>query len=145
MTEPSAACGRFSEAEEVKTASRQEGIYAVAVCDECFFGEPAGFDSPAFYRYKTKNRQPKLSVLLERVMGIEPTRPAWKAGVLPLNYTRILSCALFSLNIISLVFGFVKHLFYHFLSFIFITLHISTKKQQQISLLLPFYLISVFY
>ena len=118
MTEPSAAGGRFSEAEEVKTASRQEGIYAVAVCDECFFGEPAGFDSPAFYRYKTKNRQPKLSVLLERVMGIEPTRPAWKAGVLPLNYTRILSYALFSLNIISLVFGFVKHLFYHFLSLI---------------------------
>ena len=25
----------------------------------------------------------------ERVMGIEPTYPAWKAGVLPLNYTRI--------------------------------------------------------
>ena len=25
---------------------------------------------------------------LERVMGIEPTSPAWKAGVLPLNYTR---------------------------------------------------------
>jgi hypothetical protein len=23
------------------------------------------------------------------VMGIEPTYPAWKAGVLPLNYTRI--------------------------------------------------------
>ena len=32
---------------------------------------------------------------VERMMGIEPTRPAWKAGVLPLNYTRIrerLSC-----------------------------------------------------
>ena len=27
--------------------------------------------------------------VLERVMGIEPTRPAWKAGVLPLNYTRV--------------------------------------------------------
>ena len=27
----------------------------------------------------------------ERVMGIEPTYPAWKAGVLPLNYTRIIS------------------------------------------------------
>ena len=27
---------------------------------------------------------------LERVMGIGPTRPAWKAGILPLNYTRIL-------------------------------------------------------
>ena len=26
---------------------------------------------------------------VERVMGIEPTRPAWKAGILPLNYTRM--------------------------------------------------------
>jgi hypothetical protein len=26
--------------------------------------------------------------MLERVMGIEPTRSAWKAEVLPLNYTR---------------------------------------------------------
>ena len=25
---------------------------------------------------------------VERVMGIGPTPPAWKAGVLPLNYTR---------------------------------------------------------
>ena len=28
---------------------------------------------------------------MERVMGIEPTQPAWKAGVLPLNYTRTVS------------------------------------------------------
>ena len=28
-------------------------------------------------------------------MGIEPTYPAWKAGVLPLNYTRIIKCFLF--------------------------------------------------
>ena len=27
--------------------------------------------------------------LLERVMGIEPTYPAWKAGALPLSYTRM--------------------------------------------------------
>ena len=27
---------------------------------------------------------------LERVMGIEPTTSAWKAEVLPLNYTRII-------------------------------------------------------
>ena len=27
--------------------------------------------------------------LRKRVMGIEPTYPAWKAGVLPLNYTRV--------------------------------------------------------
>ena len=26
---------------------------------------------------------------MERAKGIEPTRPAWKAGVLPLNYTCI--------------------------------------------------------
>ena len=33
--------------------------------------------------------QTHLSVHTEkRVMGIEPTYPAWKAGVLPLNYTR---------------------------------------------------------
>ena len=28
------------------------------------------------------------SVWLERVKGIEPSYPAWKAGILPLNYTR---------------------------------------------------------
>ena len=28
--------------------------------------------------------------IVKRVMGIEPTYPAWKAGVLPLNYTCIL-------------------------------------------------------
>ena len=30
-----------------------------------------------------------LSSELERVMGIEPTPSAWKAEVLPLNYTRL--------------------------------------------------------
>ena len=37
-TELTAACGRCREAEEGKTTSRQEGIYAVAVCDDCFSG-----------------------------------------------------------------------------------------------------------
>ncbi len=27
-------------------------------------------------------------------MGIEPTRPAWKAGILPLNYTRTIGIRL---------------------------------------------------
>ena len=27
---------------------------------------------------------------VERVKGIEPSQPAWKAGTLPLSYTRIL-------------------------------------------------------
>ncbi len=30
----------------------------------------------------------RLSATKERVMGIEPTWPAWKAGTLPLSYTR---------------------------------------------------------
>ena len=29
--------------------------------------------------------------MLERVTGIEPAWPAWKAGALPLSYTRILT------------------------------------------------------
>jgi hypothetical protein len=35
-----------------------------------------------------KNLQHILPIL-ERVMGIEPTSSAWKAEVLPLNYTRL--------------------------------------------------------
>lgn len=41
---------------------------------------------------------------LERVKGIEPSRPAWKAGVLPLNYTRIIpnvSHSLVALNFLE--------------------------------------------
>ena len=30
-----------------------------------------------------------LETFLERVKGIEPSQPAWKAGTLPLSYTRI--------------------------------------------------------
>ena len=29
---------------------------------------------------------------MERVMGVEPTQPAWKAGTLPLSYTRTHYC-----------------------------------------------------
>ena len=31
-------------------------------------------------------------------MGIEPTRPAWKAGILPLNYTPQMLCLTLTLN-----------------------------------------------
>ena len=34
---------------------------------------------------------------MERVAGIEPAQPAWKAGVLPLNYTRLIYSALSAL------------------------------------------------
>ncbi len=36
-------------------------------------------------------KQPSHFNYLERVMGIEPTLPAWEADILPLNYTRLLS------------------------------------------------------
>ncbi len=39
--------------------------------------------------YALKLRTPQFAKKMERVMGIGPTRPAWKAGILPLNYTRI--------------------------------------------------------
>ena len=41
---------------------------------------------------------------MERVMGIEPTQPAWKAGILPLNNTRT-----FHSHIIPQLFLLVKH------------------------------------
>ena len=48
---------------------------------------------------------------MERVMGIEPTYPAWKAGVLPMNYTR--TCDFVSIANLR---GFVN-VFFHFLVF----------------------------
>ena len=32
---------------------------------------------------------------MERVKGIEPSQPAWKAGALPLSYTRTINSQLF--------------------------------------------------
>ena len=44
---------------------------------------------PAELQTHISNHTQKQIVPGERVMGIEPTYPAWKAGVLPLNYTRM--------------------------------------------------------
>ena len=48
--------------------------------------------------------------LLERVMGIEPTCSAWKADVLPLNYTRQIStspiCYQYSIDRFTRIFHF---------------------------------------
>ena len=46
--------------------------------------------------------------IVERVMGIGPTRPAWKAGILPLNYTRISSH--FTVASSTLVYNSIKKL-----------------------------------
>src|SRR4051812_2573884 len=37
----------------------------------------------------TANRPFELRLCVERVTGIEPAWPAWKAGALPLSYTRV--------------------------------------------------------
>ena len=44
---------------------------------------------PLLYPAELQAHQHQI-LMRKRVMGIEPTYPAWKAGVLPLNYTRIL-------------------------------------------------------
>ena len=43
-----------------------------------------------FARASIRKRNPlrNKGFRMERAMGIEPTWPAWKAGVLPLNYAR---------------------------------------------------------
>ena len=82
-----------------KSALLRERIFVLA--------RPAGFE-PATYRFVAGHsiHWAKGAYMgLERVMGIEPTRPAWKAGILPLNYTRIFPT---TSNIIIWVFGFVK-------------------------------------
>jgi hypothetical protein len=51
---------------------------------------PSGLEPPTSRLSGVRSNQLSYGpFVLERVMGIEPTRPAWKAGVLPLNYTRI--------------------------------------------------------
>ena len=65
------------------TLARQEGFEPPTYCLE---GSCSILLS--YWRIVSLPAQPGL-LPLERVMGIEPTYPAWKAGVLPLNYTRM--------------------------------------------------------
>ena len=52
-------------------------------------GTPKGIRTPdLLLRRQLLYPAELLAHIVERVMGIEPTRPAWKAGILPLNYTR---------------------------------------------------------
>ena len=60
-----------------KELVRQKGLEPLAYCLE-------GSCSIQLSYWRTPPKE-----ALERVMGIEPTRPAWKAGILPLNYTRM--------------------------------------------------------
>ena len=53
------------------------------------YGTPEGTRTPDPLLRRQLLYPPELQARMERVMGIEPTRPAWKAGILPLNYTRV--------------------------------------------------------
>ena len=57
------------------------------LCPGCQFTTNP-FDSST-YKSQKKRARFAYPFLLERVTGIEPARPAWKAGILPLNYTRV--------------------------------------------------------
>ena len=61
-----------------------------AISSALSLGDPGGIRTP-----DPRLRRPLLyptelldHMILERAMGIEPTTSAWKAEVLPLNYTR---------------------------------------------------------
>ena len=62
----------------------------------CISGSPRWLTPPrddVFFLYLS---------LLERMVGIEPTQPAWKAGTLPLSYTRLKSLLTFKASTINL-------------------------------------------
>ncbi len=58
------------------------------LCGQKRDGTPEGTRTPDPLLRRQLLYPPELQAHMERVMGIEPTRPAWKAGILPLNYTR---------------------------------------------------------
>ena len=72
-TVSSATNWRFNQLSYIHHMARQKGLEPLTYCLE-------GSCSIQLSYQRICN--------VERVMGIEPTRPAWKAGVLPLNYTR---------------------------------------------------------
>jgi hypothetical protein len=53
------------------------------------FGAPEETRTPDPLLRRQLLYPPELQAPMERAMGIEPTWPAWKAGVLPLNYARV--------------------------------------------------------
>ena len=65
-------------------------------------------------------------------MGIEPTRPAWKAGILPLNYTRTYS--IFGGHFSTAYISYHKQRSLSILFFNFFEIFFAPSKQQKIVL-----------
>ena len=94
-------CGAGDKFRTCYLQSHNLALYRLSYARHKFCGAPGEIRTPDTrlrrpLLYPTelqahKNVAPRALILLERVMGIEPTQPAWKASVLPLNYTRI-SC-----------------------------------------------------
>ena len=74
-------------------------------------GTPEGTRTPDPLLRRQLLYPPELQAHMERVMGIEPTRPAWKAGVLPLNYTRMGTDTNISLQILAYANSIVNRFF----------------------------------
>ena len=101
-------CGKVMQG--VGLRCRKYGIPAVAIVGSMGPGAEVLFDFGIESIITTVNGIMPLEEALEkeRVMRIELTYPAWKAGVLPLNYTRIISD---TIGILSQIVHKCKHFF----------------------------------
>ena len=89
------------------------------------FGAPKGTRTPDLLLRRQLLYPAELLAHVEQMMGIEPTRSAWKAEVLPLNYICIVYCSPATKIIISYSKAVVNIFFIFFCIIIFIIIRIT--------------------